>query len=201
MKEQPLRRSSVQRHTRETQIQAELNLDGVGEASIRCEIGFFSHMLEAFAKHGHFDLTLEIRGDLHIDQHHTVEDTGLVLGRAIRDALGERRGIWRTAHCRFPMDEALAVVSVDIGGRPYLHFDASFQKEQIGDFHTDLVIEFFRAVSQSMAANVHIQLVQGENAHHCVEAIFKAFGRAVELAVQRHPRATSVPSTKGALDG
>ena len=200
MTDSGLRQATTERNTKETQISATIDLDGVGAADVACEIGFFAHMLDAFARHGHFDLTMRIAGDLHIDQHHTVEDTGIVLGKAIRDALGDRKGIWRTGHCRFPMDEAIALVSVDIGGRPYLHFDAAFNKELVGDFHTDLVIEFFRAVSQALGANVHVELPYGENAHHCIEAIFKAFGRAVEIAVARHPRATGVPSTKGSLD-
>ena len=195
------RAAVVQRDTRETQIRAELRLDGTGKADIRCAIGFFAHMLEAFARHGHFDLTMRIEGDLHIDQHHTVEDAGLVLGQAIREALADRKGIWRTGHCRFPMDEALAIATVDLSGRPYLRFDADFSKELVGDFHTDLVIEFFRAVSQSMGANVHLELPYGDNAHHCIEAMFKAFARAVELAAALHPRDRSVPSTKGSLDG
>lgn len=195
------RSATVSRHTRETQIDAQFCIDGTGSADIACEIGFFAHMLDTFARHGHFDLQLKIVGDLHIDQHHTVEDTGMVLGKAIRDALGDRKGIWRTGHCRFPMDEALAVVSVDIGGRPYLHFDATFAKEKVGDFSTDMVIEFFRAIAGAMGANVHVELPRGDNAHHCIEAIFKAFARACELAMSRHPRAEAVPSTKGSLDG
>ncbi len=195
------RTAAVARETRETQIRVAVDLDGQGTADVRCEIGFFAHMLEAFARHAHVDLEIAIAGDLHIDQHHTVEDTGIVLGQALREALGDRRGIWRAASCRFPMDEALAVVSVDIGGRPYLHFDARFSREQVGDFETDLVVEFFRAVSQSLAANIHVELARGDNDHHCIEAIFKAFARAFELAAARHPRATGVPSTKGSLDG
>jgi imidazoleglycerol-phosphate dehydratase len=195
------RSASIERNTRETQIRAEIDLDGTGSNDVQCEIGFFAHMLEAFSKHGHFDLVLHIAGDLHIDQHHTVEDAGLVLGRAFREALGDRKGIWRTGHCRFPMDEALAVVSIDLSGRPYLHFEAAFGKEQVGDFQTDMVIEFFRAVSQSLGATVHVDLLRGDNAHHCIEAIFKAFGRALEISASHHPRARTVPSTKGSLDG
>ncbi len=196
------RRATVHRDTRETQIRCEVNIDGVGDSDVRCEIGFFAHMLEAFARHAHIDLRLHIVGDLHIDQHHTVEDTGLVLGKALRDALGDRKGIWRTGHCRFPMDEALAVVTVDIAGRPYLDFHAAFHREKVGDFHTDLVIEFFRALAQSLGANVHLELPRGDNDHHSIEALFKAFARALEFGMARHPRAVAaVPSTKGALDG
>lgn len=197
----PARTATVERRTRETQITCTVNIDGTGTADVRCEIGFFAHMLEAFARHAHVDLTISIAGDLHVDQHHTVEDTGIVLGQCLRDALGDRSGIWRTGHCRFPMDETLAVASVDISGRPYLEFDALFTKPQVGDLHTDLVIEFFRAISQSLAANVHIELPRGANDHHKIEAIFKAFARSFEIAAARHPRATAVPSTKGALDG
>lgn len=196
------RTAQVQRHTRETTIDCELNLDGRGQAEIACPIGFLAHMLEALTRHAHLDLKMRIAGDLHVDQHHTVEDAGLVLGKALRDALGDRRGIWRTGSCRFPMDEALAEAAIDIAGRPYLHFEADFARESVGDLQTDLIREFFAAVAGSLGANLHLALIRGENTHHCVEALFKAFGRALELAVAQHPRATDeVPSTKGSLDG
>lgn len=191
----------AQRHTRETRIECTVNLDGVGNAAVRCEIGFLAHMLEAFARHAHVDLRMGIEGDLHVDQHHTVEDSGLVLGGALRQALGDRRGIWRTGGCRFPMDEALAEAAVDLSGRPYLVFNAAFAKTAVGDMQTDLVVEFFQAVATALAANIHLDLIRGDNTHHCVEALFKAFGRAFERAAAHHPRASAeVPSTKGSLD-
>ncbi len=191
----------LERITKETQIRAEVNLDGVGKTQVDCPIGFFGHMLDALGRHAHLDLDLHIRGDLHVDQHHTVEDTAIVLGQAISKALGDKRGIWRTGSCRFPMDETLAECAIDLGGRPHLVFLAQFAHEKVGELHTDLVIEFFRAIAIALGANVHMELVRGENDHHKVEALFKAFGRALELAVARHPRAGGeVPSTKGALD-
>ena len=193
--------AAVKRHTRETQIDCDVDLDGVGKTEVSCEIGFLAHMLEAFARHAHVDLRMAIDGDLHIDQHHTVEDSGLVLGRALREALGDRRGIWRTGHSRFAMDEALAEAAVDLSGRPYLVFEARFARPAVGDLQTDLVVEFFQAVATALAANIHLELIRGDNTHHCIEAMFKAFGRAFELAASRHPRAVAeVPSTKGSLD-
>lgn len=199
---QEYRQAVVERLTKETQIRCQVDLDGVGKTQVDCEIGFFGHMLEAFGRHAHLDLDLHIRGDLHIDQHHTVEDTALVLGQALRQALGDRRGIWRSASMRFAMDETLAECAIDIAGRPHLEFHASFTREQVGDFHTDLVIEFFAAMTHSLGCNLHIELIRGHNDHHKIEAIFKAFARALELAVAVHPRAfAEVPSTKGSLDG
>ncbi len=195
------RKAHIERKTRETQIDCALNVDGVGRASVQCEIGFLAHMLEAFARHAHVDLQMSIAGDLHVDQHHTVEDSGLVLGGALRQALGERRGLWRTGWCRFPMDEALAEAAVDLSGRPHLVFEASFARPTAGDLQTDLVIEFFAAVTNALGANLHLTLIRGENTHHCIEALFKAFGRAFEGAAASHPRAVDeVPSTKGSLD-
>jgi len=195
------RRASVERHTAETQISCSVQLDGIGEASVECEIGFLAHMLEAFARHAHVDLTMAIAGDLHVDQHHTVEDSALVLGQALREALGQRRGLWRTGSCRFPMDEALAEAAIDLSGRPHLVFEATFARPTVGDLHTDLVVEFFAAVANALGANIHLTLVRGANTHHCVEALFKAFGRAFELAASHHSRAMGqVPSTKGNLD-
>ena len=196
------RTAQVERNTKETQIRCSVDLDGRGRTSVDCPIGFFAHMLEALGRHGHFDLDLHIRGDLHVDQHHTVEDTAIVLGQAISRALGEKRGIWRTASCQFPMDETLASCAIDLGGRPHLVFEGRFTHEKVGDLHTDLVIEFFRALSITLGANLHLELLRGENDHHKIEALFKACGRALELAVAVHPRAgNEVPSTKGALDG
>lgn len=196
------RSASVDRVTKETQIHATVNLDGVGQTQVDCEIGFFGHMLEALGRHAHLDLNLHIRGDLHVDQHHTVEDTAIVLGQAIKQALGDKRGIWRTGHMRFPMDETLAECAIDIAGRPHLVFLAEFSREKVGELHTDLVVEFFQAMAISLGANIHLELVRGHNDHHKVEALFKAFARALELAISRHPRAVAeLPSTKGSLDG
>lgn len=197
----PHRVGRVVRHTRETQIEAVVDLDGVGNTQVDCPIGFFGHMLEALGRHAHLDLTLSVRGDLHVDQHHTVEDTAIVLGEAIRKALGDRRGIWRTGWCRFPMDETLAECAIDIAGRPHLVFEAAFTKDKVGEFHTDLTVEFFQAMAIALGCNLHLTLVRGQNDHHKVEALFKAFARALEMAVAVHPRAwAEIPSTKGHLD-
>jgi len=196
------RTASVERNTKETQITCRVDLDGVGKTRIDCPIGFLGHMLEALGRHAHFDLEMTIRGDLHVDQHHTVEDTALVLGQAVRQALGDRTGIWRTGFCRFPMDETLAECAIDIAGRPHLVYHAEFTRLHVGELQTDLVVEFFQALAISLGCNVHLELVRGHNDHHKVEALFKAFARALELAVAIHPRAfAEVPSTKGALDG
>ena len=190
-----------ERRTKETQILCEVDLDGVGRASISTPIGFLSHMLEAFARHAHVDLHIAVAGDLEVDQHHTVEDTGLVLGEALRRALGERRGIWRTASVEFPMDETRAACAIDLSGRPYLQFDAAFSRAHVGELATDLVVEFFAALTNALAANLHLRLQCGANDHHKIEALFKAFARAFELAAAIHPRASAeIPSTKGALD-
>ena len=194
------RTATCERNTRETQIACSVDLDGVGRAEIQCEIGFFAHVLDAFARHAHVDLSLTIAGDLYIDQHHTVEDTGIVLGTALRQALGERRGIWRTGSCRFPMDETLAECAIDLSGRPCLFFDAKCERQHVGDLDADLVLEFFGGLTTALAANIHLELIRGGNDHHRVEALFKAFGRAFELAAARHPRAVAeLPSTKGHL--
>lgn len=196
------RLAQVERLSRETQVACSLNLDGVGQTSVQCPIGFLGHMLEAFGRHGHIDLAMTVHGDLHVDQHHTVEDAGMVLGQAVRTALGDRRGIWRTGWCRFPMDETLAECAIDIAGRPHLVFSAEFAADRVGDLQTDLVHEFFQAFAIALGANIHLSLVCGRNDHHKIEALFKAFARALELAVAMHPRAGhELPSTKGMLDG
>lgn len=202
MAESMNRIAQVQRHTKETQISAQVNLDGVGRTEVDCPIGFFGHMLEALGRHSHIDLNLHIRGDLHVDQHHTVEDTAIVLGQALKQALGEKRGVWRTGWCRFPMDETLAECAIDLGGRPHLVYVASFTRDHVGELQTDLVVEFFQAMAIALGANIHLELVRGQNDHHKIEALFKAFARALELAVARHPRAgEELPSTKGSFDG
>ncbi|MCB9738195.1 MAG: imidazoleglycerol-phosphate dehydratase HisB [Deltaproteobacteria bacterium] len=195
------RSAFVERMTRETQIRCEVDLDGVGRSAVSTPIGFLTHMLEAFARHAHVDLAIAVQGDLEVDQHHTVEDTGLVLGEALRRALGDRRGIWRTASLEFPMDETRAACAIDLSGRPFLIFDAHFTRDHIGTLASDLLVEFFAALTNSLAANLHLRLCCGENDHHKAEALFKAFARAFELAAAIHPRAAAeIPSTKGALD-
>jgi imidazoleglycerol-phosphate dehydratase len=194
--------ATVERNTRETQIHCRVDLDGVGRTRVDCAIGFLGHMLEALGRHAHIDLDLTVRGDLHVDQHHTVEDTAMVLGQALRQALGDRTGIWRTGWCRFPMDETLAECAIDIAGRPHLVFLAEFTRETVGELQADLVFEFFQAMAIALGCNIHLELVRGHNDHHRIEALFKAFARALELAVALHPRAAGeMPSTKGALDG
>lgn len=196
------RTAHVERNTRETQINCRVNLDGVGRTRVDCAIGFLGHMLEALGRHAHIDLEMTVRGDLHVDQHHTVEDTAMVLGQTLRQALGNRAGIWRTGWCRFPMDETLAECAIDIAGRPHLVFLAEFTGDAVGGLHTDLVVEFFQALAIALGCNIHLELVRGHNDHHRIEALFKAFARALELAVALHPRAAGeMPSTKGALDG
>lgn len=194
-----MRSASVNRQSRETQISVRLTVEGAGLSEIDTEIGFFSHMLEAFAKHGSFDLAVRARGDLHIDQHHLVEDVGLVLGQAFAQALGDRRGIERAGYFCFPMDEALAVVAVDLAGRPYLKYELAFKHERIGEFQADLIQEFFKAFSIAAGANVHVVMPYGENDHHKAESTFKAFAKAMKMACALTGPA-GVPSTKGLLD-
>ncbi len=176
-----------------------LNLDGSGAAEIDTGIGFFDHMLNSFARHGLFDLDLKVRGDLRVDCHHTVEDTGIVLGQAIAKALGGKRGIRRYGHAVLPMDETLVLSAIDLSGRPYLVFDADFTVDRVGDFDTEMVREFFYAVSYSAGMNLHIKVLSGGNNHHIIEGIFKAFARALDAAVSIDARITDVLSTKGVL--
>lgn len=191
--------AKVSRNTSETQIEMELNLDGSGKAAVDTGIGFFDHMLISFAKHGLFDLKLSVSGDLHVDCHHTIEDTGIVLGEAIKQALGEKKSIKRYGNFMLPMDEALVLCAIDLSGRPYLVFDASFNTERVGYFDTEMVKEFFYAVSYSAGMNLHVKEMYGENAHHVIEAMFKAFARALDDAVTIDSRVKGLPSTKGAL--
>ncbi|MDE6915208.1 MAG: imidazoleglycerol-phosphate dehydratase HisB, partial [Lachnospiraceae bacterium] len=176
-----------------------LTLDGEGSASVETGIGFFDHMLDGFARHGFFDLDVRIAGDLHVDGHHTVEDAGIVLGTAIREAVGDKKGIRRYGYFILPMDDALALCAVDLCGRPYLQFDCSFPNEMVGGLDTSLVREFFYAVSYSAAMNIHIKMISGENSHHMIEAIFKAFAKALDEAVSVDRRIRDVLSTKGSL--
>ena len=194
-----MRTSQVERNTKETRIQLELNLDGTGAFEIQSGIGFFDHMLTQISYHGGFDLKLKAHGDLDVDSHHTIEDVGLTLGEAIKKALGERRGIRRYGEATIPMDEALASVVIDLGGRPYLVCKAELGKGRLGGFDLEMLPEFFRAVSVQAGMNIHIHLLEGENLHHAVEAIFKAFGRALAAAVRIDEQMTEVPSTKGVL--
>ncbi len=193
------RHAKINRKTSETDIELSLELDGKGEASADTGIGFFDHMLKSFAKHGLFDLNVKVSGDLHVDCHHTVEDTGIVLGAAIKKALGDKNSIRRYGSFLLPMDEALVMCAVDLSGRPYLVYDASFNAERVGYFDTETAKEFFYAVSYSAGMNLHIKEMYGENSHHIIEAMFKAFARALDEAVSIDPRVGGLPSTKGAL--
>ena len=193
------RTAKIKRDTKETQIELELGIDGKGKAAIDTGIGFFDHMLEGFAKHGLFDLNISATGDLHVDGHHTVEDTGIVLGNAIKEAVGDKKGIRRYGHMILPMDDALVLCAVDLCGRPYLSYEAQFNTEKIGYLDTELIREFFYAVSYSAMMNLHIKVISGTNSHHIAEAMFKAFAKALDTATGYDERITDVLSTKGSL--
>lgn len=193
------RKSCVNRVTKETQIEIEIDLDGTGKAQVSTGIGFFDHMLSGFARHGLFDLRVHVIGDLEVDSHHTIEDTGIVLGQAIAQALGEKKGIKRYGNFLLPMDETLVLCAIDLSGRPYLNFDAQFSCERIGEMDTEMIREFFYAVSYSAAMNLHLKVMDGGNNHHIAEALFKAFGKALDMAVMDEPRMKDVWSTKGSL--
>ncbi len=193
------RKAEITRKTKETDISATLNLDGRGKSNINTGIGFFDHMLEGFARHGFFDLDMTVKGDLKVDGHHSVEDAGIVLGTAIKEALGDKSGIKRYGSCILPMDDALALCAVDLCGRPYFVFECSFTAEKVGDLDTELVREFFYALSYSGGMNLHIRMFSGINSHHMIEAIFKAFSKALDEAVGKDARITDVLSTKGSL--
>lgn len=191
--------SSIERNTNETKIQMDLNLDGTGSAEISTGVGFFDHMMNGFARHGLFDVTLHVDGDLEVDCHHTIEDTGIVLGTAIREAVGDKKGIRRYGSCILPMDEALVLCAVDLSGRPYFVYDAAFTADRCGDMDTEMAREFFYAVSYAGAMNLHIKVLYGSNNHHIMEAMFKAFAKALDMATMEDPRITDVLSTKGTL--
>lgn len=193
------RNASVERKTAETEICCSLELDGSGKAQLNSGIGFFDHMLNGFARHGLFDLSLTCRGDLEVDCHHSIEDCGIVLGTAIREAAGDKKGIRRYGSCLLPMDEALVLCAIDLSGRPYLVFDADFRQDAIGGMDTQMAKEFFYAVSYSAGMNLHIKVLYGENDHHIMEAMFKAFAKALDQATQKDPRISEVLSTKGSL--
>lgn len=193
------RTATQQRTTKETDISVCLNLDGSGKSIIDTGIGFFDHMLEGFSRHGFFDLDLSCKGDLKVDSHHTIEDCGIVLGSAIREALGDKQGIKRFGNCMLPMDETLVLCAVDLSGRPYLVFDGEFTADRLGDMDTEMVREFFYAVSYSAGMNLHIKVLNKGNNHHMAEAMFKAFARALDEAVTVDPRIQGILSTKGSL--
>ncbi|WMC92816.1 imidazoleglycerol-phosphate dehydratase HisB [Kineothrix sp. MB12-C1] len=193
------RNTTLERKTKETDISMTLNLDGTGKSEIDTGIGFFNHMLEGFSKHGFFDLKVKVKGDLEVDGHHTVEDTGIVLGQAIKEALGDKVGIKRYGSSILPMDEALTLCSIDLCGRPYFDFGCTFTTERVGGLDTELVKEFFYAISYSAGMNLHLKMLSGINNHHMIEAMFKAFGKALDEAVMRDERITDVLSTKGSL--
>ncbi len=194
-----VRTATITRKTKETDIFCELNLDGTGSAEVNTGIGFFDHMLEGFARHGLFDLKLTCKGDLVVDCHHTIEDCGIVLGSAIRKALGDKIGIKRYGSLMLPMDETLVLCAIDLSGRPYLNFDASFDVERVGYFDTEMVKEFFYAISYTAGMNIHLKVLDGSNAHHMIEAMFKAFAKALDEATLKDPRITDLLSTKGSL--
>jgi imidazoleglycerol-phosphate dehydratase len=195
-----MRRASVERNTKETQIKVALDLDGSGKTEIATPLPFFGHMLDAFGRHSLIDLTIDARGDVEVDGHHTVEDTGICLGQAVREALGDRRAISRYGDAAIPMDEALARAAVDFGGRAAFVYQAdTLQRRKVGSFDAELAREFFCAFAQAALCNLHLDVVRGENAHHILEALFKAFARALRAAVAIDPRDARVPSTKGTL--
>lgn len=193
------RTAKIERTTKETDIGLTLNLDGSGASQIDTGIGFFDHMLAGFAKHGFFDLNIKVKGDLIVDSHHTIEDTGIVLGEAIKKALSDKTGIKRYGHFILPMDETLVLSAVDLCGRPYLNFDVDFTTERIGYMDTEMAKEFFYAVSYSAGMNLHIKKLDGSNNHHIMEAVFKAFGKALDMAVSYDARIDGVLSTKGTI--
>ncbi|MFP4154891.1 MAG: imidazoleglycerol-phosphate dehydratase HisB [Halothiobacillaceae bacterium] len=196
----PERRAAVDRNTLETRIRVEVNLDGSGRADLQTGVPFFEHMLDQIARHGMIDLSVQAEGDTHIDDHHTVEDVGICLGMAVAQAVGDKKGILRYGHAYVPLDEALSRVVIDLSGRPGLVFQAPFTRATIGRFETQLVEEFFRGFVNHAAATLHVDNLRGDNAHHQVETIFKAFGRALRMAVGVDARAQdAIPSTKGAL--
>ena len=193
------RTATLERNTSETKIKLVLNLDGTGKADISTGIGFFDHMLNSFARHGFFDLALQVEGDLMVDTHHTIEDTGIVLGKAIKEAVGDKKGIARFGARMIPMDEALILCALDLGGRPYLAYDLNLDRERVGQLETEMVREFFYAVSYGAEMNLHVKQLSGMNNHHIIEGAFKAFGKALDEAVSVDGRVEGVLSTKGTL--
>ena len=194
------RSAIVSRNTKETEISMEFTLDGSGKSQIETGIGFFNHMLDSFTRHGFFDLKLAVKGDLYVDSHHTVEDTGIVLGQAIKNALGDKQGIKRYGSFVLPMDETLVLCAIDLSGRPYLSYDLSFSIDKVGYLETEMVKEFFYAISYSAGMNLHIKQLSGGNNHHIIEAAFKAFAKALDEACSIDDRIHGVLSTKGSID-
>lgn len=193
------RAAEVIRNTKETRIRVRIDLDGGGSYRVNTGVGFFDHMLEGFARHGLFDLEVEADGDLEVDCHHTIEDTGIVLGQAIREAVGDKKGIRRYGDCTLPMDEVLVLCALDLGGRPWFRSDAEFPSERIGTMDTEMIREFFYAVSYSASMNLHFKMLSSGNSHHMAEGMFKAFAKALDQAVAYDGRITDVLSTKGTI--
>lgn len=194
------RTANLQRKTNETNITLELDLDGRGDAQIATGVGFFDHMLELLARHAAIDLSIKAAGDLHVDQHHTVEDVGICFGQALRQALGDKAGIRRYGHFTLPMEETLVTAAIDLSGRYFLVFNAEFPSEKIGDFDSELVEDFWQAAAANALCNLHVLLHHGRNSHHISEAIFKSIARSLRMAVETDPRIQGVPSTKGTLE-
>lgn len=195
-----MRKTKISRKTKETDIKLELNIDGSGKYNIKTPVGFFNHMMESFAKHGLFDIIINAKGDMEVDQHHTIEDIGIVLGQAFKKALGSKKGINRAGYFVYPMDEALAVVAVDIGGRPYLQYDANFKRRFCGSLDTDVLEDFFYGFASNLEANVVVRMPYGRSDHHKIEAIFKAFAKAMKMACSTDKKALkNIPSTKGRI--
>jgi imidazoleglycerol-phosphate dehydratase len=191
--------AELERCTKETKIKVRLNLDGTGKSKVHTKIGFFDHMLDGFARHGLYDLDVTCDGDIEVDCHHSIEDTGIVLGNAIREAVGDKKGIRRYGSCILPMDEALVLCAVDLSGRPYLVFDGQFSGQSVGGMDTQMAKEFFYAISYTAGMNLHIKVLYGDNDHHIMEAMFKAFAKALDQATQYDQRIHDVLSTKGSL--
>jgi len=194
-----MRTATCVRKTKETEIKITINLDGTGKTDIHTGIGFFDHMLDGMARHGLFDLNVFVKGDLEVDCHHTVEDTGIVLGNALKEALGDKAGIKRYGHIIIPMDETLALCAIDLSGRPYLKFDADFTVPKLGELDTEMIREFFYAVSYSSMMNIHLKILDGDNNHHMAEALFKSFGKSLDMATLEEPRIKEAWTTKGSL--
>jgi imidazoleglycerol-phosphate dehydratase len=193
------RSASVSRKTKETNIDLKLVIDGAGKGTVKTGVGFLDHMLDLFKKHGLFDLSISATGDLHVDGHHTVEDIGIVLGQAINSAIGEKKSIIRYGNATIPMDEALAMVALDLGGRPYLVYDVDFKNERVGEMDTELFKEFFQAIATNANMNLHIRMLSEGNNHHMIEAVFKAFAKAMDMATSQDNRISDVMSTKGII--
>ena len=193
------RKALIKRVTGETDIELELVIDGTGKCEVNTGIGFFDHMINSFARHGLFDLDVTVKGDLEVDSHHTIEDTGIVLGQAIKEAVGDKKGIKRFGECILPMDETLMLCALDLSGRPYLQYNIDLTVPKVGDFDTEMVHEFFYAVSYGAGMNLHLKQLDGVHNHHIIEAAFKAFAKALDRALEYDPRIADVLSTKGSL--